>query len=115
MGGKGRYPIEGVTFIRADGYIILPLYFIYHSQKPKFEQLREAHINTCIRFLEQPMDDDMRGMDRTEDLDWFYKIASWDLNIDHDTPLKYLRMVNLQPPFYCSRVDLEIQVNVIQQ
>jgi hypothetical protein len=76
--------------------------------------MREEHINTCIRFLEQPMDDDARGMDRTGVTDWFFKILPWELTIDHDTPLQYLKMINLKPPYYCSRVDLALQINVIQ-
>lgn len=116
LGGQRQYPIAGVTFIRCDGFLIIPLYFIYHAiDEPFFEELRDQHIDACIRWLEEPTDDPSEnyGLSKAGSSDWFFKVKEWVCVIDHDTPLKYLRDVKIEPPYYCSRVDLAIQINEI--
>lgn len=116
FGGQRLYDVQPVSFVRLDGTYKIPLYFVYHSLgEESFEEFRESHIDMCIRWLEEPDEEDTSniGMKREAWQDWGFKIQKWNCIIDHDTPLKFLRMENLLPPFYCSRVDLEIQVNQI--
>jgi hypothetical protein len=113
MGGHIDYPIDSVMFLRTDGFLTLPLYFIYKSEESNFERLRRDHINMCLRALEQTTADNTVGIDREAAVDWCFKIEPWNCVIDHDTPLKHLRYITLIPPHYCSRVDLQIQVNNI--
>lgn len=115
FGGKRSFPQEAVSFTRLDGYWILPLYFVYNDRDAQFEDWREAHIDDCLRWLEQPdQSTPTYGMDRMGQADWMFRISPWQCEIDHDTPLKYLRRdITITPDYYVSRVDLEIQINEV--
>lgn len=115
FGGQRIYNIQPVSFVRLDGAYKIPIYFVYYSQGDEdFEDFREAHIDMCMRWLEEPNDDLPNvGMDRSGWTDWGFQIKAWQCVIDHDTPLKYLKNITIQAPYFCSRVDVVVQVNQI--
>jgi hypothetical protein len=115
FGGQRLYDIQAVDFVRLDEFYQIPLYFIYYNQgHSDFEDFREAHIDYCIRWLEKPdQDTPTFGLEKDGWQNWGFKIQKWNCTIDHDTPLKYLKMINLQAPYFCSRVDLTVQVNQV--
>ncbi len=116
FGGQRIYDIQAVDFVRLDGHYRIPIYFVYYDQgDTDFEDFREAHIDFCIRWLEKPdqYSNPVFGLEKDGWQNWGFQIEKWNCTIDHDTPLKFLNMINLQPPYYCSRVDLMIQTNQV--
>jgi hypothetical protein len=115
LGGTQNYHITTIDFSRGAGEVKIPLYFIYKSQDANFERDRQQHLDFCIRWLEQPDDEgsEAYGLSRTDTGNWYFKPDGWNCVIDHDTPFKFLRGITLEPPIYCSRVDLVVEVNSV--
>lgn len=109
---KIEAPQEGVSFVKTDLYYRLCLYFVYYGGCANFEDLRRAHIDGCIRVLEQPNQGSTLGLDQIGNPKWFFQISPWTYEEDYDTPLKYWGgSVSLTADYYVARVDLMVQIN----
>lgn len=114
--GRDVYPIKGVDFITLDGLSVVHLYFIYYGLDTKnFEELRDDHWRRCIRYLQIPSNDPNSNFGLvTEGGVWYWPNGTWNMTVDHDTPLRFFgQSIVTADGYFVTRIDLQIEVNDI--